>query len=99
MSEIAFLGLIITVRLRLPNLIILSFVDSEFVMSYDMFVLASGLSVAVSKYFQNAVLGYDNPRTKCYISRTSGSREFSSFALLKASSILLFLNNFMLHML
>lgn len=60
MSEIAFLGLIITVRLRLPNFIILSFMDSEFVMIYDMFVLASGLSVAVSKYFQNAVLGYDN---------------------------------------
>lgn len=90
MSEIAILGPIITVWLRLPNLIILSFMDSEFVMSYDMFVLASGLSEAVSKYFQNVVLGYDNPSTKLYISRTSGSREFTSFALPKTSSILFF---------
>lgn len=97
MSEIAFLGLIITVWLRLPNFIILSFMDSEFVMSYDMFVLASGLSEAVSKYFQNAVSVYDNPSIKCHISWTSGSREFTSFALPKASSILRFLNNFLLH--
>lgn len=97
MSEIAILGPIITVWLRLPNLIILSFMDSEFVMSYDMFVLASGLSEAVSKYFQNAVLGYDNPSTKLYISRTSGSREFTSYALPKTSSVLFFPNNFLLH--
>lgn len=97
MSEIAMLGPIITVWLRLPNLIILSFMDSEFVISYDMFVLASGLSEAVSKYFQNSVLGYDNPSTKIYISKSSGSREFTSFALPKASSMLFFLNNFLLH--
>lgn len=70
--------------------------DSEFVMSYDMFALASDLSEAGSKYFQNAVLGYDNPSTKCHISRTYGSREFNSFALPKASSILFFPNNFLL---
>lgn len=97
MSKIAILGLIITVWLQLPNLIVLSFLDSEFMMSYDMFVLASGLSEAVSKYFQNAVLGYDSPSKKIYISKTSGSREFTSFALPKASTILFFLNNFLLH--
>lgn len=71
--------------------------DSEFVMSYEMFVLASDLSEAVSKYFQNAVSVYDNPSIKCHISWTSGSREFTSFALPKTSSILFFLNNFLLH--
>lgn len=66
-------------------------------MSYEMFVLASGLSEAVSKYFQNAVLGYDNPSTKFHISRTPGSRELTSFALPKASSILFCSNNSLLH--
>lgn len=85
------------VKITTMETIILSFMDSEFVMSYEMFVLALDLSEAVSKYFQTTVLGYANPSTKCYISRTSGSREFTSFALPKASSILFFLNNFLLH--
>lgn len=85
------------VTITIMETIILSFMDSEFVMSYEMFVLASDLSEAVSKYFQNAVSVYDTPSIKCHISWTSGSREFTSFALPKASSILFFLNNFLLH--